>query len=39
MIFTVLPQDFATYEDAKEYAEENFYECGYTIESTEGEVI
>lgn len=32
-----MPQDFPTWEGAKEYAEENFSECGYTIESTEGE--
>ena len=32
-----MPQDFLTWEEAKEYAEENFSEYGYTIESTEGE--
>lgn len=34
-----MPQDFPTWEKAKEYAEENFSECGYTIESTEGECV
>lgn len=32
-----MPQDFSTREEAKEYAEENFSECGYAIESVEGE--
>lgn len=46
MIHTVFPkdademsQDFPTWEEAKEYAEENFSECGYVIESTEGECV
>ena len=34
-----MPQDFPTWEEAKEYAEENFSECGYVIESTEGECV
>lgn len=34
-----MPQDFPTWEEAKEYAEENFSERGYTIESTEGECV
>ena len=44
MIYTVfpkdeseMPQDFSTYKEAKEYAEE--LGCDYEIESTEGEVI
>lgn len=42
MIYTVfpkddseLPQDFSSYEEAKEYADE--LDCAYEIESTEGE--
>ena len=45
MIYTVfpkdedkLPQDFPTFSDALDYAEENL-DCGYTIESTDGEVV
>ena len=45
MIYTVfpkdedkLPQDFATYEEALEYAEERL-DGGYDIESTDGEVV
>lgn len=34
-----LPQDFATYEEAVRYAEENYHPTEYFIESTEGEVI
>lgn len=34
-----MPQDFPTWEEAKEYAEENFSECGCVIESTEGECV
>ena len=43
MIYTVfpsddMPQDFATYEEARNYAEENCQE-GYEIQSTEGEIV
>lgn len=45
MIYTVFHlddktpwQDFSTYKEAKEYAEENLA-CGYVIEATEGEVV
>lgn len=45
MIYTVfpkdeneLPQDFRTYENAEDWAEENL-DCGYEIESTDGEVV
>ena len=45
MIYTVFPhnddpwQDFATYKEAKDYAEENYAKSGYEIESTEGEIV
>lgn len=45
MIYTVfpkdeteLPQDFSTYEKAKEYAETEL-DCEYKIERTEGEIV
>lgn len=43
MIYTVfpkdgMPQDFATYEEARDYADENCQE-GYEIQSTEGEIV
>ncbi len=45
MIYTVFPlddhtpwQDFSTYKEAKEYAEENL-DCEYVIEATDGEVV
>ncbi|MDD6456786.1 MAG: hypothetical protein PUF59_09420 [Lachnospiraceae bacterium] len=34
-----MPRDFPTWEEEKEYAEENFGDFGYTIESTEGECV
>lgn len=46
MIYTVfpkneakLPQDFPSYEEAKEYGDEECSEYGYTIESTPGEIV
>lgn len=45
MIYTVfpenpetLPQDFSTFEEAKEYAE-NYVDGKYVIESTDGECV
>lgn len=34
---TELPQDFTTYKEAEEYAEE--LDCEYEIECTDGEVV
>lgn len=46
MIYTVfpndqdqMPQDFATFEEARLYGEEFFKTCGYRIESTRGELV
>ena len=45
MIYTVfpndeneLPQDFSTFSEALDYAKENL-DCGFTIESTDGDVV
>lgn len=45
MIYTVfpkdeyeMPQDFATYNEAKEYAEDHL-DCDYEIEATDGEIV
>lgn len=34
-----MPQDFPTYEEAKEYGDEEFGENGYTIETTDGDCV
>lgn len=46
MIYTVfsndpdrLPQDFATYEEAKDYGDEWESASGYTIESCDGDIV
>ena len=46
MIYTVfpdneheMPQDFESWHEAYIYAEENFSEYGYTIATTEGNIV
>ena len=46
MIYTVFPydedavaQDFDTYDEAENYAEEWFSESGYEIQATTGDVV